>query len=69
MIVCVCSRVNTSQIQEAQKHTNTFEYVCATTGACRNCGLCQEMIHQMVVDFPGGGNENGSIRHQQMHAG
>ena len=50
MIVCVCSRVNTQQIQSAISISPTFDDVVLATGACKSCGLCRPEIERLITE-------------------
>lgn len=50
MIVCVCARVNTQQIQQAIDVSPTFEHIVQSTGACKSCQLCREEINRLIAE-------------------
>ena len=51
MIVCVCARVTTQQIQLAIDSSPTLEHVVQATGACKSCQLCREEIDRLTEEL------------------
>lgn len=50
MIVCVCARVTTQQIQLAIDTNPTLEHVVQAAGACKSCQLCREEIDRLITE-------------------
>lgn len=48
MIVCICKRVNTEQIEAVLEIECTLECVQTCTKACTECMSCEECIREMI---------------------